>query len=71
MGTRDTDPKLLCPSGMKGCPPQVFRVLCAELPCQTLKIVNCNIRLRQNNSLDLVLIYMVIAANTKKQIMPK
>ena len=36
MGSRNADPKLLRSSGMKGCPPQVFRVFCVELPCQTL-----------------------------------
>ena len=59
-GSRDADPKLLCSSGMKGCPPQVFRVQCAELFCQILQLynTNCNIWLRQNNSSDLVLTYM-------------
>ena len=32
------DPTLLSSSGVKGCPPQVFRVLYAELPCQTLQL---------------------------------
>ena len=60
MGSRNTDSKLLCSSGMKVCPPQVFRVLSAELGCQTLHLfnTNCNIWLIQNNSLDLVLTYM-------------
>ena len=45
MGSRNTDSKLLCSSGMKVCPPQVFRVLSAELGCQTLHLfnTNCNI----------------------------
>ena len=42
MGSGDADPTLLCSSGMKGCPPQVFRVLYAELPCQTLQLYNTN-----------------------------
>ena len=42
MDSRDADPKLLCTSRMKGCPPQVYRVLYAELPCQALKLYNTN-----------------------------
>ena len=42
MGSVDADPTLLCSSAMKGCPAQVFRVLCAELPCQTLQLYNMN-----------------------------
>ena len=58
MGSGYADPMLLYSSGMKECPPQVFRVLYAELPCQTLQLysTNCYISLRQNNSLDSVLI---------------
>ena len=57
---RDADPKLLYSSGMKGCPAQVFRVLCSKLPCQTLQLynMNCNISLRQNSSSDLISTYM-------------
>ena len=74
MGSGDADPTLLFSSGMKGYPPQVFRALYAELTCQTLQLydANCNIWLRQNNSLEIVLTYMdnsnkcKIANNTKK-----
>ena len=60
MGASDADSKLLCSSGMNGCPPQVFRVLSAELPYEILQPYNtyCNIRLRQNSPLDLILTYM-------------
>ena len=63
----DADPKLLCSSRMNGCPPQIFRVLCAELSCQTFQLynTNCNIWLRQNNSLDLVLTYMGNSSKSK------
>ena len=45
MSSSDADPMLFCSSGQKVCPPQVFRVLCAEHPCQTLRLYNitCNI----------------------------
>ena len=36
IGPGHADPMLICSSGMKGCPPQVFRVLYAEVPYQTL-----------------------------------
>ena len=42
MGSGDADPTLLRSSGMKGCPPQVSRVLYAELPCQTLQLYSTN-----------------------------
>ena len=73
-GSGDAYPTLLCSLGMKGCPPQVFRALIAEVPCQTLQLYNTNyyIRVKQNNLLDSVLTYMdngskyKIANNTKR-----
>ena len=74
IGSGDADSTLLWSTGMKGCPPQVFRVLYEELPCHILQLYNknCKIWLRQNNSIDLVLTYMdnsikyKIANNTKR-----
>ena len=42
MGSVDVDSTLLCSSGMKRCHPMIFRVLYAELPCQTLQLHNMN-----------------------------
>ena len=72
MGSRDADTKLLCYSRMKGFSPLVFSALCAELPGQAIQLYkrNCNIWLRPNSPLGLVL-YMnnsskyKIANNTK------
>ena len=73
MGSGDADTKLLCYSGMKGFPPPVFSALCAELPGQAIQLykTNCNIWLRPNSPLGLVLKYIdnsskyKIANNTK------
>ena len=45
-GSGDAYPTLLCSLGMKGCPPQVFRALIAEVPCQTLQLYNTNYYIR-------------------------
>ena len=38
MGSGDADPMLLFSSGMKGCPPLIFKAAYAEIPCQTLQL---------------------------------
>ena len=42
MGSGDADPMLLFSSGLKECPPQVFRAFYEEFPCQTLQLNNTN-----------------------------
>ena len=40
IGSGDADPILFCPLGKKGCPPEFFRDLYAELTFQTLQLFN-------------------------------